>query len=177
MGCYIDSTIVSSLSLPTIKLSQPITVYNVDHTENIAGRIKEKVVMTLEVYGHQEQATLYVTTLGKQAIILGLPWLVEWNPDINWKAKMLKWCKDDIQRNIFSILSRTHKPTYDLVISFIKGEATDEARQQWNSSWMNKAMLFAYKADEQKWKEDAKKTLEQLIPKELHEYLSVFGER
>jgi hypothetical protein len=29
--------------------------------------------------------------LGKQNVILGYPWLQDWNPDVNWKMGSLKW--------------------------------------------------------------------------------------
>ena len=35
--------------------------------------------------------TLLVSGLGRQKIILGLPWLTEHNPDINWKTGVVKW--------------------------------------------------------------------------------------
>ena len=33
----------------------------------------------------------YVTTLGDQSLILGLPWLEKYNPIINWKEKTLEF--------------------------------------------------------------------------------------
>ena len=41
MGYYIDQTLVRKLNVPTERLINPITIYNVDHTENIVGKIKE----------------------------------------------------------------------------------------------------------------------------------------
>jgi hypothetical protein len=32
-----------------------------------------------------------ITGLGNQKIILGLPWLREHNPEINWKEGTLQW--------------------------------------------------------------------------------------
>ena len=36
---------------------------------------------------------LLVTGLGKQKIILGLPWLMEHNPKIDWKTRKMEWPK------------------------------------------------------------------------------------
>jgi len=36
-----------------------------------------------------------VTGLGKQEIILGLPWLKEENPDINWRKGTLTWREEE----------------------------------------------------------------------------------
>ena len=51
MGYYVDRSLVKRLGLPTTKLGHPITVYNVDHTENVAGKIKEALVLTFEIFG------------------------------------------------------------------------------------------------------------------------------
>jgi hypothetical protein len=33
----------------------------------------------------------YVTGLGRQDLILGYPWLQDWNPDVDWKMGSLRW--------------------------------------------------------------------------------------
>src|SRR6266446_9933203 len=38
---------------------------------------------------------LLISGLGKQKIILGLPWLRKENPDINWKTGEIKWRTPD----------------------------------------------------------------------------------
>ena len=73
MGYYLDSELVSKLKIPTKRLVTPITVHNVNGTQNIAGRIEKSAEIEFEVCGRRRRALFYVTTLGKQAIILGLP--------------------------------------------------------------------------------------------------------
>src|ERR1700689_1525683 len=68
------------------------------------------------------------------------------------------------------------EPTYNLAISFIKGEATEETRQQWNKTRMNKASLFAYEQKKEPLQQMEGKTLKQKVPVELHAYLSVFSD-
>ena len=147
----------------------PIPVRNVDGTPNIAGRIEKTAEIDFEVCGRRRRALFYITTLGKQAIILGLPWLIEENPLIDWKHRTLQW-RISKAHNIYALVQERYEPTNDLVISFIQGEAMEEARDAWNGTRMNKAMLFTYEQDKEKLKEMAKKPLEELVPKELHEY-------
>src|SRR6267154_6242150 len=71
------------------------------------------------------------------------------------------------------MLNSSYQPPDELAISFIKGDATEEAREVWNESKMNKAMLFAYKEEQKK----EKKTAEQIVPKEFHDFLSVFSDK
>ena len=105
MGYYIDQTLVRKLNVPTERLINPITVYNVDHTENIGGKIKERTTeLTFEIFGRTMTAVFLVTALGQQAIILGLPWLEAENPDVNWKRRTLRWRKpEEKQRNIYAL--------------------------------------------------------------------------
>ena len=43
----------------------------------------------------QMNLRLLVTELGKQKIILGFPWLHEYNPEINWKTGDFTWRKTE----------------------------------------------------------------------------------
>lgn len=169
-GIFIDSQVVQDLNIPTKNIT-PIRVDNVDGTENTAGRISQIVELSFSFYGREMNAVFMVTTLGKQAIILGLPWLEAENPDINWRKRTLRW-RNAESRNIYVMMRPTYEPIDDLLISFIKREATDEARMTWNETRMNKSQLFAFKKEEKK----PKKSTEEMVPKELHKYLSIFGE-
>ena len=154
----------------------PITVYNVDHTENKAGKIEAEVELTFSTFGRTMKAVFLVTALGQQGIILGLPWLEAENQDIDWKKRTLRWREpDDKQKRNIYALFQSYEPTNDLLISFIKGEATEEARETWNDTRMNKAMLFAYQHDKERLNKMRKKPLEELVPKEFHRYLKVFS--
>ena len=75
------------------------------------------------------EAVFFITHLGKQEIILGLPWLEREDPNISWKKRTLKWRPEETQV-ITADSCEMYEPTYNLAISFIKGEATEETRQQ-----------------------------------------------
>ena len=150
-------------------------MHNVDGTQNIAGRIEKSAEIEFEVCRQRRRALFYITTLGKQAIRFGLPWLMEENPLIDWRCQTLQWRTSKVY-NIYALIQEYHEPTNDLIISYIQGEATEEARDVWNDTRMNKAMLFAYEQDKEKLKEMATKSLKELVSKELHEYLSVFSD-
>jgi hypothetical protein len=71
-------------------LYHPIPIYNVDGSPNEAGSILEVVDLTLYYRDHSERATFTVTNLGKQNIILGLNWLREHNPEVDWTSGEVK---------------------------------------------------------------------------------------
>jgi hypothetical protein len=85
---------VKSNRLPTRKLSQPIPVFNVDGTANEAGSISEVVDLIIRYDGHSERALFSVTSLGRQNMILGITWLREHNPEIDWRTGKVEmtWC-------------------------------------------------------------------------------------
>jgi len=77
------------LRLKTTKLPQQQIIYNVDRTENQAGRIKYSIPLYIQYNGKQRMTKFFVTNLGKEQAILGYPWLEEFNPEINWQNSRL----------------------------------------------------------------------------------------
>jgi hypothetical protein len=69
-------------------------VRNVDGSPNENGPIMEVVDMLLHYKGHTERVTFAITCVGKEKIILGLPWLKAHNPEIDWISGEVKmtWC-------------------------------------------------------------------------------------
>ena len=61
-----------------------------DGSPNEAGSITEVVDLVLRFKDHSERALFAVTNLGKQDIILSLPWLREHNPEVDWKTGEIK---------------------------------------------------------------------------------------
>ena len=104
MGYYIDRSLKRRLGIPTRKLPRPITVNNVDHTENIGGRIETEAKLTFSVFRRTTEAAFLVTMLGQQGIILGLPWLEAENPDIDWRKRTLRWRRQMKTDNGISML-------------------------------------------------------------------------
>ena len=72
-----------------MKLKKPITPINMDGTENKSGKIEYVTWLNL-YFGNVKIVTqLLVTNLGKEQIILELPWLQEYNPAINWTKETI----------------------------------------------------------------------------------------
>lgn len=83
-GQFIDSDFVKKHDIPTLPLPQPIPVRNVDFSPNHSGPITHCAWRNIFCEGKRTWTKLLVTSLGKQSIILGLPWLRRHNPKIDW---------------------------------------------------------------------------------------------
>jgi hypothetical protein len=59
-------------------------VRNVDGTYNANGQITHRVLFNTTIAGQRQTLSLLVAGIGKQSIVLGLPWLIKENPDINY---------------------------------------------------------------------------------------------
>jgi hypothetical protein len=94
-GLFLDKDYVARHQIPTRKLSRPIPVLNVDGTPNGAGAITDVVNVILRYNDHSERTTFAVTSLGKQDMILGHPWLPQHNPEVDWKTGEVKMTRCD----------------------------------------------------------------------------------
>jgi transposase InsO family protein len=94
-GLFISQKYVEENRIPTRKLSRAIPVLNVDGTPNDAGAITEVADLILRYESHAERTTFAVTALGRQDMILGLPWLRRHNPEVDWKTGRVRMTRCD----------------------------------------------------------------------------------
>ena len=105
-----------------------------------------------------------VTDLGPEDVILGLPWLREVNPTVDWKEGVL-----DVEA--------AQRPQ--------KLDANRKARRSWvragimeqgDELWMCAGYTYSQKIAEDQHKGDQAKTLEEMVPEEYRRYTKVFSE-
>jgi len=72
------------------KLERPIAIKNVNGTNNSGGAITHQVECNVFYKDHMERMRMDVCNLGKTEVILGMPWLVAYNPEINWETGEVK---------------------------------------------------------------------------------------
>ena len=82
---FMDHSMVRRLGIGTRKLPVPRRIFNVDGTENIAGRLTEFCTLRVRKGDKNCLQTFYITALGADHAILGYPWLRTFNPRINWE--------------------------------------------------------------------------------------------
>jgi hypothetical protein len=118
-GRFIDKSIVNWRKAR--KLKTPLLVKNVDRTINKAGQITHQVWMEYTINGNTMGNWFFISSLGDQTILLGLPWLKEYNPHINWSS-MIITMKQTWRDDLILALKRNkiEKPDdQELLIHFI----------------------------------------------------------
>ena len=85
----LDWGFVRKHSLPTTRLKKPIYARNADNSINSKGVIRFTSTLFLNIEGITRKVTFHVISLGNENIILGLPWLKDVNPTIDWNQRTL----------------------------------------------------------------------------------------
>jgi len=87
---FMDTTFAKEKGFKMEKLKKPLLVRNVDRTTNMEGAITHQVECNMFFKGHVERARMDIYNLGKTELILGIPWLVAHNPEIDWEKGEVK---------------------------------------------------------------------------------------
>jgi len=90
MGMFMDRQMAARHGFKLQKLERPLMVKNVDRTVNSGGAITHQVECNVFYKGHMERMRMDVCDLGKTEVILGMPWLVAHNLEINWETGEVK---------------------------------------------------------------------------------------
>ena len=89
-GLFMDITFAQEKRFKMEKLKKPLLVRNVDGMVNVGEAIIYQVEYNIFFKGHVERARMDVYNLGKTEVILGMPWLVAHNPEIDWEKGEVK---------------------------------------------------------------------------------------
>ena len=91
---FINKVVTEWLGLTLEALTNPIHIFNVDGSCNLAGDVTHAINITVDFLGHQEELHTEVTNLRKNSLILGYMWLKKHNPTIDWERRTVKfnWC-------------------------------------------------------------------------------------
>ncbi len=86
MENFIDPGTIRCLKLGVHKLMTPINlnVHNIDGTKNNGGKITSYLNLIASQGNKKISEQFYVTNLRGDRIILGYPWLQDFNPQIDW---------------------------------------------------------------------------------------------
>jgi len=89
-GMFMDRQTTARHGFKLQKLERPIAIKNVNGTNNSRGAITHQVECNVFYKGHMERIRIDVYDLRKTEVILGMPWLAAYNPEINWKTGEVK---------------------------------------------------------------------------------------
>ena len=81
---FIHPRLIRRLALGTQKLERSRKIWNIDGTNNKAGRITEYMDLSVQTGKKQSKMRFLVTDLGHEDLILGYPWLATFEPKFSW---------------------------------------------------------------------------------------------
>ena len=175
------------MGIKKLALDKPIAAQNIDGSLNKAGTVTHYINVTLEISKWKRNEWLYVTKLGKQKIILGLPWLQRENPLIDWKLKMMDWRDEphlrpsfkmtlEEEEDEFTILTQNPTENSEILLSPDDLEDIFIQTRELEELWINlKTSHSQTLAHEHSQKKDI--PVEEIVPKEYHQWLDVFDKK
>jgi len=86
---FIDTEVCNKHGIIMIKAKYPREIYLVDGKPSAMGPVTHMTNVPIDISSHRELATIQVANLQNHAVILGMPWLREHNPTIDWNDKRI----------------------------------------------------------------------------------------
>jgi len=170
---YIDKRFVEKHNITTRPVSTPMQVYNADGSHNANGVITHKVQLIFTVQGHTTKDWFYVTDLGGKAMIVGMNWLHDHNPIINWKTGLLEFKKCPSSCSGQSV----HKKNIDVLIN--ESQVLSESQLELNEL---RHEIFTYQTMSTKlatkdFDKTHRPTFDEILKGPYGDFKDVFGER
>ena len=157
-GTAMDSKWARHFNVCLYPYLNPIPVFNVDGTPNKSGQITHYAKIWVQMGNHIGRVNAAVSDLGHRPLILGHDWLQRYNPEIDWKAQILKFPRTQQQRP-HVLFTNQKESVYVMDI------------QQYLRTHETKANAIANE-EFQKALEGAKK---KLLPAHYKDYLKIFS--
>jgi len=85
-GTFIDKKFTEQNGIALIPIEKKIQIFNADGTENNSGTIEHCIWLKIQIGKKKISTRFLVTELGKDKMILGLSWLKQYNPKIDWNT-------------------------------------------------------------------------------------------
>jgi len=165
MENFMDRQLVERIKLGTQRLDQPIKLRNIDRTFNTTGQITHFLDLLVTRGNKKVKERFYVTGLSGIEIILGYPWLRDFNPQINWPT-------NELIGPAVKLSTTTHQP-----LPHIRQLLMDS----WGVTLHNDGEAQGAKKTIERPSEiaenpelDPKEETKHQIPKQYHEYLDIF---
>ena len=86
---FMDRRLIRRLRLGTHKLERARKIWNIDGTNNKAGLITDYVDLSVQTGQKQNKMRFLITDLGNEDLILGYPWLANFEPKFSWSKGVI----------------------------------------------------------------------------------------
>jgi len=141
-----------------------VAVRNVDGMNNSGGAITYQVEVNVYYKSHVERIRIDVCDLGKTDMILGIPWLQAYNPEINWETEEVKMTR--------------YPPLCGRNTKLEKGQKEKKGKRV--VILEEEKMVRWAMEDKEDWRRDEEvetdhKKIEEMVPKRFLKWRKVFG--
>ena len=133
-GIFLDQNFARKHNLRTMKLEQPIRAQNVDGTDNKQGTIRYYTDLNIKIGDQTFLERFYITGLGNQKIILGLPWLRKHNPEIDWEKGTVTWRNSEWSKDLVKLWRQKRDSIRKEQQPSMKEEEDQEAAKNYSSN-------------------------------------------
>ena len=103
-GQFISPELVRQLNLPQYPLGRTINIFNADGTKNKGQQCSAYTKIKIQINNRVMMIKPKIVQLGTKPLFLGITWLREHNPDIDWENATLRWRDEDTSLNLMEIL-------------------------------------------------------------------------
>ena len=86
-----------------IKAKNPRDIYLADGKPSAMSLVTHMTKVPMDISSHKELATFQVANLQNHEVILGMPWLNEHNPTINWNDKGSHSTANDVRLGVSKV--------------------------------------------------------------------------
>ena len=73
-----------TLGTRTFTLLKPITIYNIDGTENIQGKVTQYCWLKIRKGNEEQRMRFFIANTGEDCFVLRHPFLSTFNPQVDW---------------------------------------------------------------------------------------------
>lgn len=123
-GQFISPKLVRQLNLPKYPLPKAMNIFNADGTINQGQKCTHYTKINVTINNQTMVIEPRIVQLGTKPLFLGITWLRQHNPDIDWENATLKWRdeEDTLQLTEFisdQVINLITKSDYDETINHL----------------------------------------------------------
>ena len=185
-GQFINPKLVQELKLPKYRLPNVINIYNADGSINQGEQCTHYTKIDLIINNKRMTIEPKIVTLGTKPLFLGITWLRQHNPDINWEKATLKWRNEKatlqlsefFHDNTINAINEQEdlvfQALYTSLIAYDSFQDIIHEQDEWeeiNAKHNASQELYNKQTADKKRESDARKA----VPKKFHKYLKVFS--
>ena len=184
-GLVMSSEFARKQSFKLKKLERPMQVRNVDGSFNKEGPIENAVEVNIYHKGHVERTEIDVIGGQKWLVILGMPWLVRHNPEIDWRTGEVKMtrCPEKCRKQWRPVQGKSGWEKQKEEEAKEEAEKKREKKEKRKKQKKGRTVEVRKVAEEWEiWDEEeeaAKLEAEakKLVPEKFHRWIKMFGKK